>query len=362
MSKPSQTASAATLTITVASALAAMLLAACSNGSASGSGSNSGFDAAAHRTHPPRKLPFEPQKLRAPCEWLTAAEVEKVVGPLAGPPRVVRNAENVREDAEGAACAYPYPGRMGQTVAVSIQVDPTSAQANEQASNMFGGMAARELNPGASPNEPAEAKRAEGWDYVGGMPGVRVWRTGHMAIAIGGGANFLISKDKMNELAALVRDRIPDVPMADPRAEPGADGPLQDPCNLLTRAEVEPVLGKLQVAPFQSGESTPLADPEGSSCTFYTSGHHALVLTPTRSEGKGMFEVMRGGTHVVRSTVGGGADAADALDGPWDDAFEGPTGELYFLKGDAVLEVRFRSSSTDIDGAAKLARLAITRL
>ena len=57
-------------------------------------------------------------------------------------------------------------------------------------------------------------------------------------------------------------------------------------------------------------------------------------------------------------------DAADTLDtGPWEDAAGDPaTGQLYFLKGDRALELGFLVSSTDFDGAVRLARIAVGRL
>jgi hypothetical protein len=130
---------------------------------------------------------------------------------------------------------------------------------------------------------------------------------------------------------------------------------------LLTRTEAESVLGKLLVAPFPSGETSPLADSAGTACTYYTAGHHAFVISPTRSEGKTLFGMVRGGSGLVRSTVGG-ADQGDLLEGPWDDATEGPAGSVYFLKGDAMIEVSYRASSTDLEGATRLARLAVARL
>jgi hypothetical protein len=58
----------------------------------------------------------------------------------------------------------------------------------------------------------------------------------------------------------------------------------------------------------------------------------------------------------------GGADDGDALDGPWDQATAGTTGALYFLKGDRMLEIVYKTSSTDVRGVAKLAASAIGRL
>jgi hypothetical protein len=56
--------------------------------------------------------------------------------------------------------------------------------------------------------------------------------------------------------------------------------------------------------------------------------------------------------------------AADTLDtGPWEDAAGDPaTGQLYFLKGDRLIELGYFVSSTGFDGAVRLARIAVGRL
>ncbi|MBA2459207.1 MAG: hypothetical protein H0V43_09680 [Gemmatimonadales bacterium] len=54
---------------------------------------------------------------------------------------------------------------------------------------------------------------------------------------------------------------------------------------------------------------------------------------------------------------------ADTLDdGPWDAAAAGTDGTLLLLKGDALLELRYPTSSIDLAGALELGRLALPRL
>ena len=54
------------------------------------------------------------------------------------------------------------------------------------------------------------------------------------------------------------------------------------------------------------------------------------------------------------------AAAADTLEGPWEEAAaNGMTGQLYFLKGDRMLEVGYVTSSTGRAGAVRLARSAV---
>ena len=69
----------------------------------------------------------------------------------------------------------------------------------------------------------------------------------------------------------------------------------------------------------------------------------------------------RQSTRVV-SRAGQRAEAADTLDGPWDDVTLGLDGNLAFLKGDRLLELKFATSSTDEAGAMTLAWIALGRL
>jgi hypothetical protein len=51
------------------------------------------------------------------------------------------------------------------------------------------------------------------------------------------------------------------------------------------------------------------------------------------------------------------------IKGPWDQAHvSGATGALLFLKGDQLLEVHYKTSSTDMRGAVKLAAQAMKRM
>jgi hypothetical protein len=124
------------------------------------------------------------------------------------------------------------------------------------------------------------------------------------------------------------------------------------------------VLGKLVVPPYRSDENTPLAIENGKSCSYLTAGHHALVLTPTWEYGGTASEATRMLGIVEKIAPALHNDAADTLDtGPWEEAGANPaTGELYFLKGDRFLEVGYLTAATDMNGAVRLASIALGRL
>ncbi|MDQ2768500.1 MAG: hypothetical protein M3Y30_15265, partial [Gemmatimonadota bacterium] len=57
----------------------------------------------------------------------------------------------------------------------------------------------------------------------------------------------------------------------------------------------------------------------------------------------------------------GGTQAPDTLEGNWDALSVGADGALHALKGDKMLSMQYKTSSTDFDGAVKLARAALAR-
>jgi hypothetical protein len=320
-----------------------------------------------------------------PCDWVTRDEVAALVGPLEGEAVPVRNIEQPEPSDVNGACLYtlaaqPELGGKG----VLFEVSPASGVLYERAVGAMRDHFAAELRDGDAPTAPAPKPRTSpdtGWDYSGTLPmgGMVSYtgRIGHVSVSVTS-QSMEVPQAKLAALAARIRDRVPDLPFLlppDPMLEelnrmqgggpePPPSGP--DPCGLLSRAEAEAVLGKLVVEPYRSSGNTALVDPHGQGCAYFTSGHHALVLMPHWDSGKMTFGMARGAGGLVASVVpqlGPDGESADTLDGPWDEASaNGTTGDLYFLKGDRMLELSYLTSSTDAAGAVRLATLALERL
>jgi hypothetical protein len=314
----------------------------------------------------------------SPCDWIPADQVAALVGALEGTPERIRSAEQPMPMEDGNACLYrlqvePKLGGKGVIVEVSL----TGGVLYERAVGAMQQHLAAEFGEGKAETKPATPD--EGWDYSGGLPlgGLisYVGRVGHVSVLVVSQSTE-VPRSSLAALAASVRDRIPDLPfpfqpdpmleelrrMGGGKPEPPPSGP--DPCGLLTRAEAEAVLGELMVEPYRS--NGPLADPHGESCTYFTARHRALVLQPTWNGGKTIFGMARGVGGTIAAALpelGPDRESADTLDGPWDEAAgSGTTGDLYFLKGDRMLELTYLTSSTGADGAVRLARLAVERL
>jgi flagellar motor protein MotB len=310
-----------------------------------------------------------------PCDWIPAAEAEAAIGPLAEPPR--------REEGRDAACRYvlKIPAdvaanrqkvieqkemwkqkgatntEMGKaferdptSYALVLFVDPTGSVIEE----LVQGSAGAILGMPASGDATAKQSVAEGWDNTRFVPFGFGGRVGHVAIKVESRAPDVLP-ELPQKLAEALRDRLPDVPIASPDLsfEPGD----HDPCTTLSREAAETVLGPLAVAPFRSTGQSPLADVNGMSCTYFTPGHRALVITPTLSHGKEEYEMALRVGGVLGSVTG---VSAESLTGPWDKAmFEPTTGALMVLKGDVLLRFDYLTSRAGREGVIKLAKLAL---
>jgi hypothetical protein len=335
------------------------------------------------------------------CGWIPAAEVEAIVGPLAGPPK---------QTPQG--CLYPVPidsltakrreaaKKLGElarelekrfgpptdtlpdseppetAVIVHVSISQPAQERGlaagfSKVASWLDDPAAREQRAADTSSPPPPKQPPEGWDRF--LPKLSVLSrelalgVGHLAVRIVL-QTPAVPEEQALALANRIRERIPDLPFRS-EVPPGmlrAGGFVadHDPCSLLGPAEVEAVLGKLVVRPYRAQESNYLAHQEGPSCAYFTAGHRALVLTPTWEYGGMEVEAIRG----VGGLIGQIAPAllespADTLDEEWEEVgADATTGELYFLQGERLLKVGYLASSTDANGAVQLARVAMRRL
>lgn len=290
------------------------------------------------------------------CGWFGASDVEATVGPVAGAPTIVRSAERPRPQADGHACLYrlaQQPSHGTGTVAVEVSVGNGVI-----AENVLGAT-------GAQPSP---------WDYGAPIPLGFMGRQGHVAITVTA-QSLDIPRAGLEALAARVLGQVSDQPYLAPAdtalakliAESGGDDPRKssdpDPCTLITTAEAEGVLGRLTVPPYRSPGQVPLADAYGASCSYHSGKHRAFTIEPTWVGGRTKFDMAKAVGGMAALVLGNGSAPSSAAAGPWTDASSsGTTGALYFLNGDRMLEVHYRTSSTDTDGAVRLAKIAMGRM
>ncbi|PYP80382.1 MAG: hypothetical protein DMD35_04555 [Gemmatimonadetes bacterium] len=313
------------------------------------------------------------------CGWIPAAEVEALVGPLAEPPRpemggCMYTLQVPAELAAKRAKIAEFQKRIGSTLpndqkpyAFVLQVD-LGVKTGERAERLAMGKMASWLEDARpdstrpaqqSPTQPASGgTQSSGWDAVRFNGG----RLGSIDVtAIPETSELRVPSEKLRELTARVRDRIPDLPF------PSRDNVYQqteaDPCTLLTGEEAESVLGKLVVAPYRSASDGPLALSNGRSCAYFTARHHALIVRPYWSDGKFDLAATRGvGGLMSRVVSDSEAQSADTIEGPWDETAISVDGRLVLRKGDRAVEIEYETSSTDKAGALRLGKIMVERL
>jgi hypothetical protein len=121
---------------------------------------------------------------------------------------------------------------------------------------------------------------------------------------------------------------------------------LEDPCVLLSRAEVEALLGPLAANPFRAtGRGAP--DPAGPTCLYRAANGQSVTLTPTYTGGaltlRAFGDTVVPTPGVVRS-------------------FWLPPGRLVALIDDALLDLDVANTTVGPRGAVRLARTAVPRL
>ena len=322
-----------------------------------------------------------------PCAWIPAADVEAVMGKLAEPPRkedgclytfvlpeaVAAKRQQAKDMQQKLAERFgkPDPELSGpgslfavqqdpRSYAVSVSVDVNGEVVGEQA---LDSMAKKMMGIGgneAPQPAPDAAKAATDWDDVRGLGFGFMGRVGHVRISVQAKAPD-VPREQMRALAERVRDRVPDLPF-------GVTNPYQiiqlgtvgDPCSLLTKAEVEAVIGPLSAEPYRSSSNwPPLAHGKGFACAYFTPGHHVFVVSPTWSGGGDSFKIEKGIGGLVGIVVP--KEEMTVMKGPWDAAQVGMTGALQFLKGEKLLEVHYRTSRATRGDAIKLAATAMKR-
>lgn len=329
-------------------------MSACGRGDAaeSAGGSNDAAPRASAAQVQTQRMPSDP------CALVARADVEKLLGSLIADPMRTTDNEVSEADPDGDACFYEGKTPAGELRHfLSLQVGLDVA-ASEPPSGIIPSKL-DSIMPGFDAYANSDSLLDGRWDAISAGPfGMTVSRGRFGVFMQMHGVDYAGAL----ALAGKIYDGISELPFeAEPDDWP-APSASQNACALLTREEAEAVLGPLVVAPYASQGGSALASAKGWSCAYYTPGHFAFVITPTWSNGKIEFKSMNGVGQMIGRATGGSSAPPDTLDGPWDQVSRGMDGALHILAGDRILVVNYLSSSTDLAGAVKLARIAVPRL
>ncbi|WHZ18003.1 MAG: hypothetical protein OJF55_000152 [Rhodanobacteraceae bacterium] len=146
-----------------------------------------------------------------------------------------------------------------------------------------------------------------------------------------------------------------------------------DPCSLLTTAEVEAALGTpLGTAPFRGSNQNPA--PNGSDCVYMTRQFQTVTLSVEFDGGQQAYHIgdfvgnmLKGGPKGVVNDKAKQAmvsDAGEAIAGEWDEAKLTPMNCCIFnaLRGDQMISIDFTGSTMSLKQAAGLVDAAFKRI
>lgn len=294
-----------------------------------------------------------------PCKWMSQAEAEAIVGKLDRAPARNHGDEALKPDPSGKVCAYVVQALKPTTIPSGVYVEVATHDGTQLTTGVMVGL--RAVTGWFPPGYAAKDTGIAGpWDQAAGF-GKSLFsaRQGDAAVLLTG-IGYGIPKEQLGAIAAKVLAKIPDMPTAapPPRSDGDNETPPGDPCSFVSAADAEKVLGRLAVAPYRSRTSTSMAWDNGGSCSYRTPKHRVLVLTPTWEGGKNELKMVAITSQQTSKILGGSAEG-DTLEGPWDQVAGGPSGEVYFLKGDKLIAIQYNTSSTDIAGAVALAKVAL---
>jgi hypothetical protein len=321
------------------------------------------------------------------CGWISAAEAEAVLGPLAEPPRgrgvchyrlkmptsVSEARAKAVEQRErfDAALKKRYPDWKREkprgtqenyetdatnfAMELEVKVDGSFANKPKAATTKSASV------EGANGTKAGGGERSSGWDSLTATSFGVSGRIGHVEVLVNPNAPD-VPTSLMTALAERVRDRVPDLPFRaknQNQIQP-LHGGGEDPCSLLARDEAEAILGTLVVPPYRSSSYFPaLAHPQGLACAYFTAGHHVLSIHPYWSDGERQMKLEKDIGGIVSLVA---PQQMMVIKGPWDKTHISLTGSLQVLKGDRLLDLHFVPSSTDLAGAIRLAAQAVKRL
>ena len=132
-----------------------------------------------------------------------------------------------------------------------------------------------------------------------------------------------------------------------------------DPCTLVSQAEMEQLLGPLLEPPYRTSDRK--ADPRGPGCLYRAKDYRNVTLEVDRENGEMGFRMLAGMGGKVEEALAGADMSTDTLDANWDKVGR-PFGQLIALKGTATVQVDPLGSRLELPAQVHILKLALARL
>lgn len=134
----------------------------------------------------------------------------------------------------------------------------------------------------------------------------------------------------------------------------------KDPCTLVARSEMEAMIGVLAEPPYRvDSDRQPKVDGEG--CFYRARDRRNVTILVDWEDGEMAFRMLAGTGTAITDILSGYDATTDTLEGAWDKV-GAPFGQFIALKGKTSIQIDPLGSRIGLDGAARLASIAINRL
>ena len=296
-----------------------------------------------------------------PCSLVSASEMEALLGPLAEPPFRVDDDRNPKVEGEG--CFYRARDRRNVTLEVDWEDGALSFQ-------MLAGTG-QAITDILSGYDPVTDTLDGEWDRVGAPFGRLIALKGTVSVQIDP-LGSRIGTGGAARLAALALGRI-DAPLEYSGARATlarreTPAPARNPCELVTREEVEALMGPL------AGDPRPSAD--GSECDYPTphdvfGSQLVRTLTVVWRDGFHAFGQERmavaGATQIMAAQVDPDlpelSDTTTGASEPWDERITLVGGVVTVVKADVMLQFSGDAIGGFSDARAlEMLRIAVRRI
>jgi hypothetical protein len=145
---------------------------------------------------------------------------------------------------------------------------------------------------------------------------------------------------------------------AEAGAAPLPSGP--DPCSLISQAEMEAVTGPLAEPPYRVNSDRRPA-PAGEGCFYRARDRRNVTVLVDWEDGELAFRMLAGTGAAITDILTGYDATTDTLEGRWDKV-GAAFGQFIVLKGKTSIQIDPLGSRIGLEGAARLASIAIERL
>jgi hypothetical protein len=132
-----------------------------------------------------------------------------------------------------------------------------------------------------------------------------------------------------------------------------------DPCRLVSQAEMERFIGPLLEAPYRTDSRRP--SPEGEGCLYRAKDYRSATLEVDREGGALAFRMLAGTGGKVEEALAGADMSTDTLEANWDKVGRA-FGQLIALKGASSVQIDPIGSRLDLPAQVEIVRIALGRL